>query len=277
MPFITQGKTNWKFLVIVIVLAVIVVGGALWYAKRPPQPPLSVEVLKSKQKSAQEQACLDSGGTVSTTSCCKTSNDFPNSCLIGACGCSPTDSHEVKTCNCVEGKCFNGTECVAKSTEENTVGVKVGDWVMYKNSLYNSKTNQNQNTNPIKAEVTAISGSNVTTTITEYYKDGHTAIHNETKDISKEIDGIASPNLNVGDSRIRNIPESNESFNLTVSQILTKSYNGTNREVVYFDEETPDESVELYYDRKTGFLLESYVTAPIIGEVSIQLDSTNLW
>jgi len=34
MPFITQGKTNWKFLLIVIVLAIIVGGGALWYTNR---------------------------------------------------------------------------------------------------------------------------------------------------------------------------------------------------------------------------------------------------
>jgi hypothetical protein len=42
MPFITQRKTNWKFLLIVIILAAIVGGGALWYSKRlekPYQPP----------------------------------------------------------------------------------------------------------------------------------------------------------------------------------------------------------------------------------------------
>ena len=31
MPFITQGKTNWKFLLIVIILTIIVDGAALWY------------------------------------------------------------------------------------------------------------------------------------------------------------------------------------------------------------------------------------------------------
>jgi len=33
MPFITQGKTNWKFLLIVIILAIIVGGGSLWLIK----------------------------------------------------------------------------------------------------------------------------------------------------------------------------------------------------------------------------------------------------
>jgi len=34
MPFITQGKTNWKFLAIVIILAVIVGGGAFWCSSK---------------------------------------------------------------------------------------------------------------------------------------------------------------------------------------------------------------------------------------------------
>ena len=33
MPFITQGKTNWKFLLIVIVLAAVVVGFSWWLSK----------------------------------------------------------------------------------------------------------------------------------------------------------------------------------------------------------------------------------------------------
>ena len=46
MPFITQGKTNWKFLLIVIILAVVVGVGALWYAKRPEKPYQPVEIKK---------------------------------------------------------------------------------------------------------------------------------------------------------------------------------------------------------------------------------------
>jgi hypothetical protein len=33
--------------------------------------------------------------------------------LIGACGCSTDNSKEVKVCDCGEGKCWNGYECVA--------------------------------------------------------------------------------------------------------------------------------------------------------------------
>jgi hypothetical protein len=34
MPFLTQGKTNWKFLLIVVVLTVIVGGGIWWFAEQ---------------------------------------------------------------------------------------------------------------------------------------------------------------------------------------------------------------------------------------------------
>ena len=60
----------------------------------------------------KEQACINSGGTVGTSMCCKSASDFPNNCLIGACGCAPINSHEVKVCNCPQGKCFDGNACV---------------------------------------------------------------------------------------------------------------------------------------------------------------------
>ena len=65
------------------------------------------------ESAKREQACMISGGTIGTSSCCKSAEDFPNSCLIGACGCALENSKEVKVCNCGTGKCFNGTGCVA--------------------------------------------------------------------------------------------------------------------------------------------------------------------
>lgn len=54
MPFITQGKTNWKFLLIVIILAILAGGGALWFcfkfrgADLPPiEPPPKIEKVVS--------------------------------------------------------------------------------------------------------------------------------------------------------------------------------------------------------------------------------------
>ena len=76
-----------------------------------------------ENETAKEQACINFGGTVTTVSCCKSVGDFPNSCLTGACGCSPDDSHQVKTCDCGEGKCFDGEKCVGiqEGEEENNV------------------------------------------------------------------------------------------------------------------------------------------------------------
>lgn len=58
-----------------------------------------------------EQACINSGGTVTVGKCCLATDDFPNLCLIGPCGCSPENSHDIQICDCGEGKCFDGSTC----------------------------------------------------------------------------------------------------------------------------------------------------------------------
>lgn len=63
--------------------------------------------------SPAEQGCLNSGGTVASAMCCAGTGDFPDRCSIGACGCSPDASHEVRVCHCGAGNCFNGSECVS--------------------------------------------------------------------------------------------------------------------------------------------------------------------
>lgn len=57
------------------------------------------------------EACENSGGTVTMTSCCLSVGDFPNTCLMGACACSPSSSHMVQTCNCPASTCWNGSSC----------------------------------------------------------------------------------------------------------------------------------------------------------------------
>ncbi len=66
------------------------------------------------QIKSPEQSCTDSRGIVAISSCCKSAKDFPDTCLIGACGCSAENSHEILTCECGPGACFNGTACVAR-------------------------------------------------------------------------------------------------------------------------------------------------------------------
>ena len=61
-----------------------------------------------------EQACVDSGGAVETMLCCLSTEDFPNLCGFGACGCSPANSHEVRGCLCGAARCFDGSSCVPR-------------------------------------------------------------------------------------------------------------------------------------------------------------------
>lgn len=72
---------------------------------------IAVGLLTAPVRS-KELACTNSGGIMSTSSCCLSSGDFPNTCLIGACGCQLENSHDVRVCECPEGECFDGNSCV---------------------------------------------------------------------------------------------------------------------------------------------------------------------
>lgn len=96
-------------MVILILSIVLIVGCVQQPTDQEQEPEVSYEEL-----------CVNSGGTVTTSSCCLSTNDFPDTCLIGPCGCSPENSHEVKICDCGEGKCWDSdrTECITIPTTE---------------------------------------------------------------------------------------------------------------------------------------------------------------
>ena len=73
---------------------------------------LSPECIESEAR----YMCWLSDGNVETRSCCKSVGDFPNLCLVGACTCTPENSHEVLVCQCPEGYCWNGVDdgCLAE-------------------------------------------------------------------------------------------------------------------------------------------------------------------
>lgn len=91
---------NKKIIFAVLIIVIIVVAGYFAYSG-----------MGNKNVSGLEIACKNSGGVVSSAMCCGSASDFPNLCLIGACGCSPENSHEVKICDCGQDKCFDGASC----------------------------------------------------------------------------------------------------------------------------------------------------------------------
>jgi hypothetical protein len=93
-------------IIIKIIITIIVLGLVYWIYQSMVTPEIP-EGLTEK-----EEACVSSEGKVSTSLCCKLTGDFPNLCLIGACGCSPENSHQVKICDCGPDKCFDGEKCV---------------------------------------------------------------------------------------------------------------------------------------------------------------------
>ena len=62
---------------------------------------------------SKEISCINSGGIVSSASCCSGTSDYPNTCLKGACGCSLEYSKTTKMCACGVGKCWDGNNCIA--------------------------------------------------------------------------------------------------------------------------------------------------------------------
>ena len=78
-----------------------------------PAADLAVPVsdLASPSDGGAEARCVAAGGTVTMQLCCQATNDFPNLCTVGPCGCAPMNSHMVKVCRCLESKCWNGTTC----------------------------------------------------------------------------------------------------------------------------------------------------------------------
>jgi hypothetical protein len=89
---------------VLVVIVIIAAGAVVFLAPVHGGSPVVV--------SQAEEGCLTSGGTVGEGLCCASVEDFPNTCLVGACACSAEFSHAVKTCTCPAGMCFNGTACM---------------------------------------------------------------------------------------------------------------------------------------------------------------------
>jgi len=87
-----------RILIISIILAVILAALVFYLNKSEPTP--SLFNTADVPSTAVNEICLK----VSMP-------DDLYTCAIGACGCAPEHSHEVKICDCGKDRCFNGVEC----------------------------------------------------------------------------------------------------------------------------------------------------------------------
>jgi len=81
------------------------------------------------EETIRKLACVYSSGNyyrgiVSTSTCCKSVDNFPNTCLIGVCNCSQDDSYQVEICDCGENKCFDGKECQEAFVPKDLIGLE---------------------------------------------------------------------------------------------------------------------------------------------------------
>lgn len=89
-----------------------------------------VRALNGCPISVEQQGCLDSGGTVTTASCCAGAPPFPDSCAIGSCGCAPQNSVPVNLCDCGEDACFDRERHTCVRPPCAVAAVTKGPWVM---------------------------------------------------------------------------------------------------------------------------------------------------
>jgi hypothetical protein len=113
----------------IIVLSIVLISGCTGNFCNPPYIRHEAgccldrnynNICDDEEVPTERQLCERSGGLVVTRLCCASANDFPNTCLIGACGCSPDNSREVSVCECGKGRCWNGKVCTDHGVVENT-------------------------------------------------------------------------------------------------------------------------------------------------------------
>ncbi len=73
-------------------------------------------VLGCGDEESPAASCVAGGGEVITRACCAATEDFPDTCSEGPCGCTPGESHQVDFCLCPLDSCWDGSGCVGFDT-----------------------------------------------------------------------------------------------------------------------------------------------------------------
>jgi hypothetical protein len=131
MPFITQGKNNWKFLLIVIILVIIVVGFTWWQYVKLNNQPIQLPWINIEKQCKENSDCVDTCcGCIGKEKKCDILCEF----LLG------------RECICVNGKCDvkkdETAECLKKypvvTFKDCVPGEVVDGWrgiILYPNTL----------------------------------------------------------------------------------------------------------------------------------------------
>jgi hypothetical protein len=97
-----QTATEYLIILAIVIIIVLIVVGVMGGI-----PGLNSNGVGVQQNRTQEDLCTITNGSVVMQACCKTIISFPNTCLVGACGCSLANSHDVDTCVCPDSQCYN--------------------------------------------------------------------------------------------------------------------------------------------------------------------------
>lgn len=195
------------------------------------------------------------------------------------------------------------------TTEDNSVGIGVGDWVKYRvNRLGPDPTawtpSVMKKAVSVKVEVQNVSSTVVTIRETIYLTDGTQTSREISEDLQKTMSYgfthyILPTNLNAGDKigeRIVFVATDDSDYKevaLTINATVSRSYGGLTREVnmlkysflMPFFEYMNNYSAEYYWDRESGFMLEKtwqtyYLelgNATPMSTLQLKISDTNMW
>lgn len=78
----------------------------------PVEDPAPEDVAPTCDAPDPRTGCTATGGAEHYPLCCPGVADFPVTCGADPCGCPEIESHNVASCECGEGRCFDGLCCV---------------------------------------------------------------------------------------------------------------------------------------------------------------------
>jgi len=161
---------------------------------------------------------------------------------------------------------------------ERKVGVDLEDWIKYGEIMVSGVPPPLADREWFRIEVLHVDGTNVTGITTVHYKNGTELNVTSSVDIATGYGNLSffiiPANLTKGDS----IPAGDRG-NITVDGVVTRTYAGASRKVVFANLSEPFlYAHELYWDQETGMLVEQLFLDETRGiKITYEATETNLW